>query len=760
MFSTALSYSLEAAFREAASRKHAYFCVEHVLYALAFDDEVQAILKNCGGDIGLLRKELERYFEGIEQQNPATAQSSKIPIEERIVQTIAVERVLQRAVIQVRASGRKEVASRDILVSIFGEEDLHARFLLEQQGITKLDVVNFIAHGISKLPVVEVEQEGDTAGSDGEEEDDGVGKMPGTKLLEAFTENLTDQARKGLLDPVIGREKEVDRALKILARRQKNNPLFLGDPGVGKTALATALAHRLVADTVPPVIQGARLLTLNIGSLVAGTKFRGEFEERLRRIVSELAQGEKTILFIDEIHTIVGAGATGSGSMDAANLLKPALSSGKIRCVGSTTHEDYRKSFEKDRALSRRFSTIDLVEPSIEETVEILRGLKGRFEEFHTVKYTDQALRAAVELSAKHITDRHLPDKAIDIIDEAGASNTLQPKGKRKKSLTEKEIELVVSTVARVPVKSVSSSDEDALKSLRPRLQARVFGQSKAVDAVVQAIKRSRASLKAEQKPIGCFLFAGPTGVGKTELAKALAEELGIQFLRFDMSEYMEKHAVSRLIGAPPGYVGYDEGGLLTDQVRKHPYAVLLLDEIEKAHEDIYNVLLQVMDAAALTDAKGKKADFRNVILIMTTNAGSEKALSIGFGQQSTGGNQDQAVKKQFKPEFRNRLDETVYFNPLPDEIIRKIVDKFVRDLERQLAERKITFTLTDEARVWLARKGFDPVLGARPMGRLIQHEIKDRLVDEILFGKLKKGGQVAVRLGKEELEFGIQPMK
>jgi ATP-dependent Clp protease ATP-binding subunit ClpA len=755
MFSVELGYTLEAAFREAVQRRHAYFCVEHVLFALLFDHKIIEVIEACGGDVDALRQSLESFFTEQIETMPPIRPVKKGEQESEPLHTAAVQRVLQRALLQTRSSQREAVEGPDVLIALYGEEESHAVHALTQQGITKLDLLNFISHGVRKVPEGAGSSSAEPVGGDDEES----GDTPRGKLLPRFAENLTEQARAGALDPVVGRDRELDRAVKILARRQKNNPLFIGEPGVGKTALANGLALRIVDGRVPELLKGSELYSLQVGSLVAGTKFRGEFEERLRRIVEELVAIPKAILFIDEIHQVVGAGATGNGSMDAANLLKPALSAGKFRCVGSTTHEDYKKSFEKDRALSRRFSTIDVVEPTVEETIQILQGLKARFEEHHKVLYSEKALRSAVELAAKHINDRALPDKAIDVVDEAGAANSLLPEGERKAEIAESDIELVVSAIARVPVKTAASNDDDQLQNLEARLQKRVFSQDPAIRAVVRAMKRSRANLRQEQKPVGCFLFAGPTGVGKTELAKALAKELGVSFLRFDMTEYMEKHAVARLIGAPPGYVGYEEGGQLTDQVRRTPYAVLLLDEIEKAHEDIYNILLQVMDDALLTDSHGKKADFRNIILIMTTNAGSERSASIGFGQQQSDSNREQAIKKLFRPEFRNRLDEVVYFTPLPRTIIHSIVDKFVRDIERQLKERNISFELDSAAREWLAERGFDPQLGARPMARVIQREISDALVDEILFGKLRKGGKVRITAPTtEKLEFELEP--
>lgn len=749
MFSTELGLTLEAAFREAASRRHAFFCLEHLLYALTFDEQIAEILRSAGADISTLRRDLENFFdkhiEVVPLKSPRSAATEP-------AQTPAVQRVLQRAIMHVRSAQKDVITPAEVLIALFSEEDSHAVFFLAKQGVTRLDILNFVAHGVQKTS----DQHEDLISEAEEDGDEGAVPRGGRTALEQFTEDLTAQARADKLDPVIGRESEIERTIKVLCRRQKNNPLFLGEPGVGKTAMAHAVALRIVAEEVPEQLKGAEVFLLNMGTLVAGTKFRGEFEERIRKVIQEVKQRQNAILFIDELHTVVGAGATGSGSLDAANLLKPALASGEIRCMGSTTHTDFKKTIEKDRALSRRFSTIDLPEPSIEETVQILEGLKERFERYHKVTFAPRALRAAAELSAKHITERFLPDKAIDVIDEAGAANALLPKNKRRKSIGEEQIEKVVSSIARVPVKSVSDSDETMLKNLARNLKQRVFGQDKAVEAVAQAIKRSRASLQSEAKPIGSFLFAGPTGVGKTELARALALELGIHFHRFDMSEFNDKHLVARFVGAPPGYVGYEEGGLLVDLVRKNPYGVILFDEIEKAHPDVFNIFLQIMDDASVTDSQGRKADFRNTIVIFTTNAGSEKAAAIGFGSAQPHNFRDTAIKALFKPEFRNRLDETIFFNGLPLAVIVQIVSKFIRELETQLASRKITFEVSQEAQEWLAQKGFDPIFGARPMARLIQKELKDPLADEILFGELKSGGKVHIDLENGKLQFKL----
>jgi ATP-dependent Clp protease ATP-binding subunit ClpA len=671
--------------------------------------------------------------------------------------TAGFQRVLQRAVIHVQSSGREDVTGANILVAVFSERESHAAYFLQQQDMTRYDAVNFIAHGIAKKPGL---SETRPAKGATEEEEKPAAKTGG-EALEAYCINLNEKAKQGKVDPLIGRMAEVERCIQILCRRTKNNPLLVGDPGVGKTAIAEGLARKIINHEVPEVLAEATIYSLDMGALLAGTRYRGDFEERVKQVVKELENHDNAILFIDEIHTVIGAGATSGGAMDASNLLKPALASGTLKCMGSTTYKEFRQHFEKDRALVRRFQKIDVNEPSVEDTVRILRGLKTYYEEFHKLKYTAEALRGAVELADKYITDRKLPDKAIDVIDEAGASQMLLPEGRRKKVLGLKEIEAVVAKIARIPPKSVSKSDTEALRQLETDLKGAVFGQDEALHQLASAMKMARAGLREPNKPIGCYLFSGPTGTGKTETVRQLAATLGIELLRFDMSEYMERHTVSRLIGAPPGYVGFDQGGLLTDAVDQHPHSVVLLDEIEKAHQDVYNILLQVMDHGTLTDANGKKVDFRNVVLIMTTNAGASDAQrnSIGFGRGKLENQDEEAIKRLFTPEFRNRLDAVVAFKPLTQEVIRKVVEKFVLQLEAQLADRHVTIETSVEAIDWLAKNGFDELYGARPLGRVIQEQIKRPLADDILFGRLAKGGHVKVVLKDGKLAFEIESL-
>ncbi|MCL4152705.1 UNVERIFIED_CONTAM: hypothetical protein GTU68_053457 [Idotea baltica] len=729
-FSTDLLYTLEAAYREADSRAHKFFCLEHVLYAFLFDDEFAKILKAVGVSIKELKAELEDHLDNhLEKYN---SKNAKEPI-----QTPALQRVLQRSVIHAQSAGIKSIRSIEILIQMFQEDESHAVFFLKKQGVNKMDIVDYVSHGVSKIDYDDLS---DTAVR---------GETPKPKkkrsFLENLTEDLTEKAKNGELDPIIGRESELKQALTILCRRQKNNPIFLGEPGVGKTAMANAIALAIANGEVPEQLEGATLFSLDLTALIAGTKFRGEFEERLSGLLKELKKVDKSILFIDELHNIVGAGAVGSGSMDVGNLLKPALAAGNIRCIGSTTYNDYKKSIEKDRALSRRFLPIELKEPSEDEAIEILNGIKSFYEEHHDVKYSKGAIISAVTLAKKHITERFLPDISIDVIDSAGARNSMLKADKRKKTITATDIEKVVADIAKVPVKSISADDVNLLENLEDTIKAKVFGQDKAVEAVVKAVKRQRASLKGETSPAGSFMFAGPTGVGKTELAKVLAKSLGVSFHRFDMTEYMEKHSVARLIGAPPGYVGYEEGGQLVDLVRKEPHAVILFDEIEKAHQDIYNILLQVLDDALLTDSQGRKADFRNVVIILTTNAGSGSTSSLGFGNLGSNNKQESAINKTFRPEFRNRLDDIIYFEGLSPKVIELVVGKFIKELELQLKDRKVTIEITDKAKEQLAKKGFNFELGARPMKRLIQSQIKDKLADDILFGSLKSGGKVII---------------
>ena len=746
-FSRNLEETLHRAVALATGRKHEYATLEHLLMSLTDDEDAAAVMIACDVDLVALKKSLVTYLE-------VELKSLIVQDGEDAKPTAGFQRVIQRAVIHVQSSGRDEVSGANVLVAIFSERESHAAYFLQEQDMTRYDAVNFIAHGIAKKAGASEPKA--VKGTTEEEEKSAV--KTGGEALEAYCVDLNEKARQGKVDPLIGRATEVERAIQILCRRTKNNPLLVGDPGVGKTAIAEGLAHKIMANQVPEVLAGATIFSLDMGSLLAGTRYRGDFEERIKQVIKELENHANAILFIDEIHTVIGAGATSGGAMDASNLLKPALASGSLRCMGSTTYKEFRQHFEKDRALVRRFQKIDVNEPTVEDTVKILKGLKSHYEDFHKVKYTSDALRVAVELSAKYITDRKLPDKAIDVIDEAGAGQMLLPETRRKKILGVKEIEAVVAKIARIPPKSVSKTDTEALKELETDLKRTVFGQHEAIAQLSSAMKMARAGLRDPNKPIGSYLFSGPTGVGKTEAARQLANTLGIELLRFDMSEYMERHTVSRLIGAPPGYVGYDQGGQLTDAVDQHPHAVVLLDEIEKAHADVYNILLQVMDHGVLTDSNGKKVDFRNVILIMTTNAGASDAQrnAIGFGRDKVQGEEEAALKRLFTPEFRNRLDAVVSFKPLTQDIIRQVVQKFVLQLEAQLADRNVTIETTDEAADWLAKNGFDELYGARPLARMIQEHIKKPLADDILFGKLSRGGHVKVRLKDGKLVFDI----
>ncbi len=745
MLSKELEITLNAAFQQARDKRHEFMTVEHLLLALLDNSASTQVLKACGVNLNALRKDLQTF---LDESTPKLA-----PKDERDTQpTIGFQRVLQRAVFHVQSSGKKEVTGANVLVAIFGERESQAVFYLDKQQVTRLNVVNYISHGISKI-----NEEAETTGTpeDAQEQAEAAAaKNP----LEAFTLNLNEQAKQGKIDPLIGRQAEIERTLQVLCRRRKNNPLYVGEAGVGKTAIAEGLAKLIVEKKVPEILQDAVIYALDLGALLAGTKYRGDFEKRLKAILTQLAKEPGSVLFIDEIHTIIGAGAASGGAMDASNLIKPALASGNMKCIGSTTYQEYRGIFEKDRALSRRFQKIDVPEPTVEETILILHGLKSRFEEHHDIKYAKQSLRAAAELSEKYITDRHLPDKAIDVIDEAGAKQRLQPPSKRKKVINVTDIEEIVSKIARIPPKSVSASDKDVLQNLERNLKMVVFGQEQAIGTLASAIKMSRSGLGNTQKPIGSFLFSGPTGVGKTEVTRQLAKLMGIELIRFDMSEYMERHTVSRLIGAPPGYVGFDQGGLLTEAINKHPHAVLLLDEIEKAHPDVFNLLLQVMDHGKLTDTNGRQTDFRNVIIVMTTNAGADQLsrASIGFTVQNHASDGMEAIKRMFSPEFRNRLDVIVQFKALTQENIAHVVDKFIIELETQLEDKHVTLEVTDEARVWLAEHGYDPLMGARPMARLIQEKIKKNLAEELLFGRLEKGGHAIVnaRDGEIIIEF------
>jgi ATP-dependent Clp protease ATP-binding subunit ClpA len=749
-FSRTLEHTLRRALSFASEHRHEYVTLEHLLLSLIDDDDAAAVMHACKVDLDKLRANLESYLE-TELDSLVTPNRDQ----EEPRPTAGFQRVLQRAMLHVDSSGGREVTGANVLVALFSERESHAAYFLQEQDMTRYDAVNFIAHGLPKR--AGAAQPRPVRGAN-EEEGERVVKQ-GQEALAAYCVNLNKKAKEGKIDPLIGREAEVMRAIQILCRRQKNNPLLVGDPGVGKTAIAEGLARKINERQVPEVLADATIFSLDMGSLLAGTRYRGDFEERLKSVMKELENHPKAVLFIDEIHTVIGAGATSGGAMDASNLLKPALQSGHLRCMGSTTYKEYRQHFEKDRALARRFQKIDVNEPSIPDAIKILMGLRPYFEDFHKVKYTDDAVKAAVELSARHIGDRKLPDKAIDVIDETGASMMLLPLNQRKETIGVAEVEDVVSRMARIPPKSVSKNDAEMLSSLSADLKRVVFGQDSAIEQLAAAIKMSRAGLREPQKPIGCYLFAGPTGVGKTEVARSLANVMGIELLRFDMSEYMERHTVSRLIGAPPGYVGYDQGGLLTDGVDQHPHCVLLLDEIEKAHPDLFNILLQVMDHGSLTDANGKKVDFRNVILIMTTNAGAADAAKqgIGFGAGKKDFMNDEAIKNLFTPEFRNRLDAVIQFNGLPPEVVRNVVQKFIIQLEGQLAERNVQIEITDRAADWLAAKGYDESFGARPLARLIQEKVKKPMADELLFGKLKDGGIVKIDIDpndKDELKF------
>ncbi len=753
MLSRNLEQTLHRALALASERRHEYATLEHLLMALADDTDATAVLKACGVDVDRLRREVAEFLEKDLSGLVSDRAGDPKP-------TAGFQRVVQRAAIHVQSSGREEVTGANVLVALFSERESHAVYFLQLQDMTRLDAVNFISHGIAKAPGRGQAGRGQPQQGEPEAEQAREEKpnRRGQEALANYCIDLNKKAAAGRIDPLIGREPEIERTIQILCRRTKNNPLYVGDPGVGKTAIAEGLAKRIIEGDVPEVLLKCRIFALDMGSLLAGTRYRGDFEERLKAVVAELENTPGAILFIDEIHTVIGAGATSGGAMDASNLLKPALASGTLRCIGSTTYKEYRNYFEKDRALVRRFQKIDVAEPSIDDTIKILKGLKPNYEKHHKVRYTDDAIKAAVELSAKYIHDRKLPDKAIDVIDEVGASRMLLPENKRRKTVTVKDVEDIVAKIARIPPKSVSSDDKETLKNLERDMKAMVFGQDEAVGALAAAIKLARAGLRDPEKPIGNYLFSGPTGVGKTEVARQLARILGVEMKRFDMSEYMERHSVSRLIGAPPGYVGFDQGGLLTDAIDQNPHCVLLLDEIEKAHPDLFNILLQVMDHGKLTDHNGKTVDFRNVILIMTTNAGAQDLAkaAIGFGREVRTGDDEDAIKRTFTPEFRNRLDATIAFANLTPEVVHRVVDKFVMQLEAQLADRNVTIELSDAARDWLAERGYDRLYGARPLARVIQEHIKKPLAEELLFGKLAKGGAVKVTLEGDKLAFDI----
>ena len=737
MIAQELEVSLHMAFMDARQKRHELITVEHLLLAMIDNPTAADVMRACGAKLEILRGELNQY---IEEHTPTVNGEEEVDTQP----TLGFQRVIQRAMLHVQSSGKKEVTGANVLVAIFGEKESHAVFFLQQQGVTRLDVVNFISHGVSKVA--------ETAKTEGTEQETEAEATP-NGALDNYALNLNAQVAAGKIDPLIGRGPELERVVQTLCRRRKNNPLLVGEAGVGKTAIAEGLARRIVEKDIPDVLANATVYSLDMGALLAGTKYRGDFEQRLKAVMKQLAENPDAILFIDEIHTLIGAGAASGGSMDASNLLKPALSNGTLKCIGATTYQEYRGVFEKDHALTRRFQKIDVAEPSVAETIEILKGLKSRFEAHHKVKYASSALTTAAELSAKYINDRHLPDKAIDVIDEAGAAQRVLPKSKQKKVIGNKEIEDIIAKIARIPPKNISSDDRSALKTLERDLKAVVFGQDKAIEVLSSAVKMARSGLGQTNKPIGNFLFSGPTGVGKTEVAKQLAYIMGIELIRFDMSEYMERHAVSRLIGAPPGYVGFEQGGLMTEAVNKHPYCVILLDEIEKAHPDIFNVLLQVMDHGTLTDNNGRKADFRNATIIMTTNAGAENLskTNMGFTSAKQAGDEQADIKRLFSPEFRNRLDATVSFAPLSQDIIIRVVDKFLIQLEDQLHDKKVEATFSDALKAYLGKKGFDPLMGARPMARLIQDTIRKALADELLFGQLANGGAVHVDIDEQE---------
>ena len=739
MLSSELEYCLNEAFQRARDQRHEYMTVEHLLLGILDTPKVREILQACGADLGRLRRDLEKFIDDTTPRLPAE--------DDREVQpTLGFQRVLQRAVFHVQSSGRKEVSVANVLVAIFSEKQSHAAYLLSLQDIARLDVVNFVSHGLSRSGEPREQEKSEAPEAEREAESGG-------SALEKYCTNLNQLAVEGRIDPLIGRQLEVERTIEILCRRRKNNPLYVGEAGVGKTAIAEGLARLIVEGKVPDVLSDSTIYSLDMGALIAGTKYRGDFEKRLKAVVSELRKHPGAVLFIDEIHTVIGAGAASGGVMDASNLIKPVLASGELRCIGSTTYQEYRGIFEKDHALARRFQKIDVVEPTVPETVEILKGLRSRFEEHHGVRYTDESLAAAAELSQRHIGDRHLPDKAIDVVDEAGAALRLKPMEGRERVVDVGNVEAVVARMARIPPANVSMSDREVLKNLDRNLKLVIYGQDPAIDALCSAIKMARAGLGAERKPVGSFLFAGPTGVGKTEVTRQLAIALGVEFIRFDMSEYMERHTVSRLIGAPPGYVGFDQGGLLTEAVTKHPHSVLLLDEIEKAHPDVFNLLLQVMDHGTLTDNNGRKADFRHVIIVMTTNAGAFEMSrpGIGFAPQDHSTDGMEAIRRMFSPEFRNRLDAVIQFQPLDPRTIERVVDKLIVEVEAQLETKGVALTIDDAARAWIAAKGYDPKMGARPMARVIQEHVKRPLAEELLFGRLAEGGTVRVTLDEKE---------